>query len=149
MKDKNYVTQHVSYCSGRRMSLKSYEANSQWELLGVTIENKTRTAKTSIEVEYDYLEYTLRMKRKPHFYVYTIILPCLCLTCKLIPNLFEKLLKLFHAFNVSANDLIFNRIEFRGLQRSRTNTHFLERILQAEKCISLKDLARKFLNTRQ
>ena len=66
-----------------KMSLKAYQQNSQWGLLEVTVANKTRTTQTDTTNEFDYLEFTLKMKRKRHFFVYTIVFPCMCLTCKL------------------------------------------------------------------
>ncbi|XP_063723389.1 neuronal acetylcholine receptor subunit beta-3-like isoform X2 [Symsagittifera roscoffensis] len=63
------------------MSLESYIPNSQWDLVSARMTNTTRKARLGSTLkEFEVIVYTLEMRRKPQFFVYTLVLPCLILT---------------------------------------------------------------------
>ena len=62
------------------MSLESYEENSQWILESANFIYGQRYAVHNVAKYYDTVEFTLRMKRRPEFFIYSLILPCFILT---------------------------------------------------------------------
>ena len=66
------------------MTLESYEKNTQWDLDKVSLTYETRAAEHDISKEFDVMIYTLELARKPAFFVYTLVIPCLLLTRRFI-----------------------------------------------------------------
>ncbi len=64
------------------MALSSFTHNSQWDVEKVTIEKTVRYIYFGETNELDFLRYTIHMKRRPEFFVYTLVIPCILLTGK-------------------------------------------------------------------
>ena len=64
----------------REMTLEAYQTNSQWDLVSTSLEYETRSAVHDVAKEFDVMVYTLTLSRKPAFFVYTLVVPCLMLT---------------------------------------------------------------------
>ena len=63
------------------MSLLSYQQNSQWQLVSAKMSNSTRSASHGTVIkEFNTIVYTLELKRKPEFYVYSLVVPSAILT---------------------------------------------------------------------
>ncbi|CAJ0952825.1 unnamed protein product, partial [Mesorhabditis belari] len=78
-----------------------YDGNGEWEVLDIKPSKKIYSSYNAKEQEYEYIKFTLRLKRRPHFYIYVIVLPCFMLTLLSIVGMFwnahikeEKLTKL-------------------------------------------------------
>ncbi|CAJ0922099.1 unnamed protein product, partial [Mesorhabditis belari] len=78
-----------------------YDGNGEWEVLDIKPSKKIYSSYNAKEQEYEYIKFTLHLKRRPHFYIYVIVLPCFMLTLLSIVGMFwnahikeEKLTKL-------------------------------------------------------
>ncbi|XP_075264456.1 neuronal acetylcholine receptor subunit alpha-7-like, partial [Convolutriloba macropyga] len=72
---------HIRHPSGAtQMTLSAYESNSQWDVERVSIKEMNRTAYFGEQHVFDQIRYTIHMKRKPTFFINTLVLPCSLLT---------------------------------------------------------------------